>query len=229
MTSAYPPPFQRPAPEPTTPRRPLLGKIFAWTAIVFGVIFLLGAVMSFEFGALLVGALMVGAGVAYLRLSPAQGRRGWAIPAIAILPALIFMGSTTATEPVAPEVSPVAAVPALPTVTTPSALPTTTTPAPTTTTTTVAPTTEAVAAVVEVPNTTEYIPLPDPEPEYIPEPVYTPEPVDTAPAPFVSVPESVYYENCSAARAAGATNIRIGEPGYRPKLDGNSDGVACES
>ena len=40
---------------------------------------------------------------------------------------------------------------------------------------------------------------------------------------------SVYYPNCSAARAAGASNIRTGEPGYRRALDRNGDGVACQS
>ena len=227
MTSAYPPPFQRPAPEPTTQRRPLLGKFFAWAAIVFGVIFLIRAVTSFEFGALLVGALLLGAGVVYLRSSPAQGRKGWAIPAIAALPALVFAGLTTTTEPETPAVAPVAAVPALPTVTTTSARPTTTTPAPTTTT--VAPTTEAVAAVVEVPPTTEYIPLPDPEPAYIPEPLYTPEPVYTAPAPFVAAPPVVSYANCDAVRAAGAAPIYAGEPGYSVKLDRDRDGIGCEN
>jgi micrococcal nuclease len=39
---------------------------------------------------------------------------------------------------------------------------------------------------------------------------------------------SAYYPDCKAARAAGAAPIHAGEPGYRPKLDGNSDGVACE-
>lgn len=39
---------------------------------------------------------------------------------------------------------------------------------------------------------------------------------------------SVYYRNCSAARAAGAAPIYYGEPGYRPALDRDSDGVACE-
>jgi hypothetical protein len=38
----------------------------------------------------------------------------------------------------------------------------------------------------------------------------------------------VYYENCSAARAAGAAPIYAGEPGYRSKLDRDGDGVACE-
>jgi hypothetical protein len=40
--------------------------------------------------------------------------------------------------------------------------------------------------------------------------------------------DSVYYPNCSAARAAGAAPIRVGKPGYRRKLDRDGDGVACE-
>jgi hypothetical protein len=38
----------------------------------------------------------------------------------------------------------------------------------------------------------------------------------------------VYYPNCSAARAAGAAPIYAGSPGYRPEMDGDSDGIACE-
>ena len=38
----------------------------------------------------------------------------------------------------------------------------------------------------------------------------------------------VSYPNCAAARAAGAAPIHVGEPGYRRKLDRDSDGVACE-
>ncbi len=37
-----------------------------------------------------------------------------------------------------------------------------------------------------------------------------------------------YYSDCSAARAAGVQAIRAGEPGYRPELDLDGDGVACE-
>lgn len=37
-----------------------------------------------------------------------------------------------------------------------------------------------------------------------------------------------YYPNCSAARAAGVSRIRAGEPGYRPALDRDRDGIACE-
>lgn len=39
---------------------------------------------------------------------------------------------------------------------------------------------------------------------------------------------SVYYANCSEARAAGAAPVRIGDPGYRPGLDRDGDGVGCE-
>lgn len=39
---------------------------------------------------------------------------------------------------------------------------------------------------------------------------------------------SVYYPNCTAARAAGAAPLYIGEPGYRSALDRDKDGVACE-
>ena len=49
----------------------------------------------------------------------------------------------------------------------------------------------------------------------------------SAPAPR-STGGSVYYQNCSAARAAGAAPIRRGEPGYAPKLDRDNDGIACE-
>ncbi|CAM8659920.1 Excalibur calcium-binding domain containing protein [Acidimicrobiia bacterium] len=37
-----------------------------------------------------------------------------------------------------------------------------------------------------------------------------------------------YYANCTAARAAGAAPIYLGQPGYRSALDGDKDGVACE-
>lgn len=50
-----------------------------------------------------------------------------------------------------------------------------------------------------------------------------------APAPAArSTGGSVYYQNCAAARAAGAAPIRRGEPGYAPKLDRDNDGIACE-
>lgn len=38
----------------------------------------------------------------------------------------------------------------------------------------------------------------------------------------------IYYPDCAAARAAGAAPVRIGQPGYRPELDGDGNGTACE-
>jgi hypothetical protein len=49
-----------------------------------------------------------------------------------------------------------------------------------------------------------------------------------AAAPPPQDPAAVFYPNCSAARAAGAAPLYAGEPGYRPELDGDDDGIACE-
>jgi hypothetical protein len=38
----------------------------------------------------------------------------------------------------------------------------------------------------------------------------------------------VHFPNCASARAAGAAPLRRGDPGYRPGLDRDDDGVACE-
>ena len=59
-----------------------------------------------------------------------------------------------------------------------------------------------------------------------------PTPADTPPAalpPATMPPATVYYPNCAAARAAGAAPLHAGQPGYRPGLDRDGDGVACES
>jgi hypothetical protein len=61
----------------------------------------------------------------------------------------------------------------------------------------------------------------------VPAPV-APAPVVPAPVPAAPAPATVYYANCAAARAAGAAPIYVGSPGYRPALDRDSDGVACE-
>lgn len=54
--------------------------------------------------------------------------------------------------------------------------------------------------------------------------VEQPAPVQQAPAPA-----GEYYPNCDAAKAAGAAPLyKDVSPGYRPGLDGDKDGVACE-
>ncbi len=55
-----------------------------------------------------------------------------------------------------------------------------------------------------------------------------PAPAPVAPAPAPAAPASAYFANCSAAKAAGAAPLYRGQPGYRPAMDGDSDGVACE-
>lgn len=39
---------------------------------------------------------------------------------------------------------------------------------------------------------------------------------------------ATYYRNCNEVRAAGMAPLRRGQPGYRPEMDGDNDGVACE-
>lgn len=57
-------------------------------------------------------------------------------------------------------------------------------------------------------------------------------PLGSADAPVTAPPGGgsgdVYYATCAAARAAGAAPIRSDQPGYRTRLDGDKDGVACE-
>ncbi|GAA0517884.1 hypothetical protein GCM10009533_16290 [Saccharopolyspora spinosporotrichia] len=73
--------------------------------------------------------------------------------------------------------------------------------------------------------------------ECAPSPPPPPAPPPPPPAPLVPpepVPEddsdstSAYYANCTEARNAGASPLYAGEPGYRPGLDRDKDGVACE-
>ena len=58
-----------------------------------------------------------------------------------------------------------------------------------------------------------------------------PQPLPSQPLPVqpvAAIPGAALYANCAAARAAGAAPLRRGQPGYRPALDGDSDGVACQ-
>ena len=43
-----------------------------------------------------------------------------------------------------------------------------------------------------------------------------------------AVKSDVYFKTCSAARAAGYSNMLEGEPGYARHLDRDGDGIACE-
>lgn len=66
-----------------------------------------------------------------------------------------------------------------------------------------------------------------------PAPVSTKNPVATSKPKATATPEPVeedyvFYQNCSAVRAAGADPIYAGDPGYSSKLDRDGDGVGCE-
>ena len=50
-----------------------------------------------------------------------------------------------------------------------------------------------------------------------------------AQAPTAATPRNAYYPNCAAARAAGAAPLYRGQPGYRTQMDGDGDGIACET
>ena len=91
------------------------------------------------------------------------------------------------------------------------------------------PTPSASATPSESPTPTE-TPSPVPTTEA---PVQAPSQAPAAEAPAQQVQQaparsSVYYETCADARAAGAAPLHRGEPGYRPGLDKDGDGVACE-
>mgnify|MGYP000859124168 CR=1 FL=1 len=40
---------------------------------------------------------------------------------------------------------------------------------------------------------------------------------------------TVYFKSCKAAKAAGYSDMKRGEPGYSSNLDRDGDGIACES
>jgi Excalibur calcium-binding domain len=42
-------------------------------------------------------------------------------------------------------------------------------------------------------------------------------------------PSAAYFPDCAAADAAGVAPIRRGAPGYRPALDRDGDGTACDT
>ena len=55
-----------------------------------------------------------------------------------------------------------------------------------------------------------------------------PEPASAPSADASGSNGSVYFANCTAARAAGAAPLHTGDPGYRSPLDRDGDGTACE-
>ncbi|MGX7825717.1 excalibur calcium-binding domain-containing protein [Actinokineospora sp. 24-640] len=68
----------------------------------------------------------------------------------------------------------------------------------------------------------DVLPVPVPPPVALPT-------TATKPAPTTAKKPAGYYRNCTAARAAGVAPIPLGSPGYRPALDRDHNGLACES
>ncbi len=79
-------------------------------------------------------------------------------------------------------------------------------------------------------------PVPLVQPPVTPAPAIQPpvQPVPVQPVPppvqqpVPQQPASVYYPNCDTARAAGVAPLHRGDAGYRPELDRDNDGIACE-
>ena len=69
-------------------------------------------------------------------------------------------------------------------------------------------------------------PAPAPAPVAAPAPAPAPAPV-AAPAPR-QAPAATYVANCTEARRLGIAPIYRGQDAYRPALDRDNDGVACE-
>ena len=78
--------------------------------------------------------------------------------------------------------------------------------------------------------TSGFAPAPAPAAAPAPEPApAAPAPAAPAPAaPAPAAPSDVYYENCTAVKAAGAAPIHPGDPGWQSKFDRDKDGVGCE-
>lgn len=183
-------------------------------------------------------ALISGMGESIPEPKPFRRRWGW----VALIAFVVFAAGTTL-MPSAPATSETEEPEEVTTsATTPSSTTTSSTTATSTTSTT--STTEPTSTSSTTSSTTTKEPRPKPETQepteepYVErQPVYTPAP-DPTPAPqqFVQQPvapviqesPSVYYQNCTAVRAAGAAPLYIGSPGYAPKLDRDGDGVACE-
>ncbi|WP_332317121.1 excalibur calcium-binding domain-containing protein [Verrucosispora sp. WMMA2121] len=88
-------------------------------------------------------------------------------------------------------------------------------PSPSSSPSTVVPTAERLAAVSASPSIEA-------------EPSRTIAPPKPKPTTAASQPKEPYYRNCDAVRAAGKDPLYEDDPGFRPALDRDGDGEACE-
>ncbi|KQH78847.1 deoxyribonuclease [Mycobacterium gordonae] len=90
---------------------------------------------------------------------------------------------------------------------------------------------DAIAGILITCGRTAAAPEPPPAPATLPSSPTSAEPAPApvpAPVPVPTSGSSVYYPDCKAVRNAGAAPLYAGQPGYRPGLDRDGDGVACE-
>lgn len=209
----------------------IIKTILAIIGIVFGGLLILGGLIDRTAWPFLVGSAFLGPAVWWFVTEPGQ-RRWKAVIPLALLSFFVGAGMAPSTK----QEQPAAAVMATPssssapttTKKTTTSRPTTTSRTTTATTTSASPTTSTVVSqeqVVSDNHTDHYVRDPEPAPVIVPEPEYPPAP---APEPETAPAQNVYYPNCKAAKAAGAAPLYQGEPGYRPGLDRDQDGVACE-
>jgi hypothetical protein len=79
------------------------------------------------------------------------------------------------------------------------------------------------------PSPVPVVTVPPPPPAPGPPPATDPLPAtDVDALPRVDAADHVHFVDCDAARDAGATPVRSGEPGYGTHLDTDRDGLACE-
>jgi hypothetical protein len=203
MPTAWPPPQPQPQPQPSS--MPVKQQARTW----------------WKRKRVLIPAAAIG----LLAINAANSPRpnSVATPPVTTIATQVLANELTST--VAPSSS-TTAIPATTVTPTSTAAPTTTvTTKPTTAATTVLATTvpTTTAAVTEPPQVLPIAAQPDAQP-----PAAEPEAPLAATTARTTATAPVFYENCAAVRAAGAAPLRRGEPGYRDKLDGDRDGVACE-
>ncbi|MET9325757.1 excalibur calcium-binding domain-containing protein [Tsukamurella sp. NPDC003166] len=215
-----PAPYQPPA------QRSRAVVIAGWVLLVLAALVALGSLVGGDGFAGRIAGLLLAATLAVLGVMLVRPFASWKVAgpgaALALVLSMLIMPSTpkeptpasglvgpTSAAAVTSSATATVTVTATTTTTSSSPAPSTTTAAPTTTTTT--------TAALPNPGVTETdtrTPVPAP-----PRTVTT-EPTNDSP--------SAYYKNCDAAKAAGAAPMRRGEPGYRPGLDRDGDGIACD-
>lgn len=230
----------------TTPRAKFVG--LAWASLILGIVGVMCSAVPLLNAVTMLGAI-VGVVLGAIALFGFRKRRA-AIGTVSCALAVVFTVSSpaiVANQPAGPAPSMVAprapvALPAPP-VASPapevSPAPLTAVP-PTTATRRTVPTSpaERVKSPSErAPVAVQPVAVQPAAPQWVAPQPAAPRPV--APQPAASPPVvpqwdydssagSVYYRNCDAARAAGAAPIEHGAPGYRPALDGDHDGTACD-